>query len=188
MDKLTNKISDLSSVPVYANKFNELIDEITDVNPSAGTMKADVISEYTSAAGVTVDGVLIKDSGITAAQGLAAATGYNAPIIPIAAQNAITTSGTNQAIAITNYLTTMTSTGTGNKVSIVATGVVKGQLKKIKYAAEGAGGDTIVLTPSVTTGFATITFNAVNDYVIIMFNGTYWVCIETSGATVAAGV
>lgn len=75
MDKLTNKISDLSSVPVYANKFNELIDEITDVNPSAGTMKADVISEYTSAAGVTVDGVLLKDGTVSMSTQILAAAG-----------------------------------------------------------------------------------------------------------------
>ena len=74
MDKITNKISDLSTVPVYAAQLNELIDEVTDVNPSAGTMKANTISEYTSGSGVTADGVLLKDGMVSmATQTLAAA-------------------------------------------------------------------------------------------------------------------
>jgi hypothetical protein len=75
MDKLTNKISDLSSVPVYADKFNTLVDEVTDVNPSAGTMKANTISEYTSGSGVTVDSVLLKDGMVSMATQTLAATG-----------------------------------------------------------------------------------------------------------------
>lgn len=45
--------------------LNELIDDIETVIPTPGTLKADTIAEYTSGSGVTVDGVLLKDSGLT---------------------------------------------------------------------------------------------------------------------------
>lgn len=149
------------------------------------TLNTDIINGSTTNAGVTIEGVSVKNSGITSPQGLIATTGYIAGIIPFGQPDALTTSGTNQAVSITKYSTVLTSTGTADKISIVATGVINGQLKKLKYGAEGAGGDTIVLTPSVTTGFATCTFNAVNDYVVLMFNGTYWQVIENSGCTIA---
>lgn len=149
------------------------------------TLNTDIINGSTTNAGVTIEGVSVKNSGITSPQGLIATTGYIAGIIPFGQPDALTTSGTNQAVSITKYSTVLTSTGTADKISIVATGVINGQLKKLKYGAEGAGGDTIVLTPSVTTGFSTCTFNAVNDYVVLMFNGTYWQVIENSGCTIA---
>jgi hypothetical protein len=64
MNKITNKVSDLSSQIVYADDLNTLIDEVINVNPSAGTMKANTVSEYTSGSGVTVDGVLLKDYAV----------------------------------------------------------------------------------------------------------------------------
>lgn len=48
MDKLTNKISDLSSVPVYANKFNELIEELE------GT----ITPSYITTGGITSTGTI----------------------------------------------------------------------------------------------------------------------------------
>jgi hypothetical protein len=181
----------VSSIPTTLN--TDIINESTTnagvtiegVLVKDSAVSVDTINEKTSTHGVIVDGVTLKDSGITSPQGLIATTGYIAGIIPFGQPDALTTSGTNQAVSITKYSTVLTSTGTADKISIVATGVINGQLKKLKYGAEGAGGDTIVLTPSVTTGFATCTFNAVNDYVVLMFNGTYWQVIENSGCTIA---
>lgn len=76
MDILTNKISALSSVPVYADKFNELVEEVTAINPSTNTLKANIISEATSASGVTVDSVLLKDGMVSMATQTLAAAGY----------------------------------------------------------------------------------------------------------------
>jgi len=107
--------------------------------------------------------------------------GYWAGFMPIAVQEAKSGPG---AISIATYYTALTTTGTGDALTL-ATGKVIGQLKKIKYVAEGAGADTAVLTPSVTTGFSTCTFNAVGDYAVFAYNGTYWVCIENFGCTLA---
>lgn len=52
--------------PVYSKQFNALVDVVSELEPSDGTLVADTISESTSAAGVTVDGVLLKDNAVTA--------------------------------------------------------------------------------------------------------------------------
>lgn len=145
----------------------------------AGGLGADTIAERTLTAGVTVDGALIKDGGVSNAGATIFAGFY-----PIAAEQALSTSGTPAAVNVTSYHTKLTSTGTGDAVTL-AVGSVPGQMKKVTYVAEGAGGDTVILTPSVTTGFATATFNAVGDFVVFIFNGTYWSVIENSGATIA---
>ena len=41
MNKLTNKVSDLSSVPVYADKLNELIDEVNAISESSFDLVVD---------------------------------------------------------------------------------------------------------------------------------------------------
>ena len=179
----------LQNTMVKAGDFNSLVDDVATIEAaitSAETVTyTDSIIEKTSGHGVIIEGVTLKDSQVTSPSGFITATGYLAAIIPNGAQQAITASGTNTAVNLTSYYAAVTSTGTGNKISIAATGAFIGQLKKIKYVAEGAGADTVVLTPSVTTGFATCTFNAVNDYVTLQFNGTYWVVIENSGCTLA---
>jgi len=49
------------AVPAYLDYVNEQVDIINEVNPTAGTLVADIISESTSDTGVTIGGVLIKD-------------------------------------------------------------------------------------------------------------------------------
>ena len=137
------------------------------------------IAEQVVDNGVTVDSVLLKDGGVSNAGATIFAGFY-----PIAAEQALSTSGTPAAVNVTAYHTKLTSTGTGDAVTL-AVGSLPGQMKKVTYVAEGAGGDTVILTPSVTTGLATATFNAVGDFVVFIFNGTYWSVIENSGATIA---
>ncbi len=88
------------------------------------------------------------------------------------------------AVNLTSYHTQFTSSGTGDALTM-AIGTIKGQTKKVSYIAEGAGGDTGILTPSVTTGFASCTFNSVGDYAVFVFNGAYWKCIDYVGCTLA---
>jgi hypothetical protein len=72
-----SKVNDSNHLPgtgdgrfkVYSKQFNELVDYVNDTVGTPGTVEADIISEETAAAGVTVDGVLIKDGGITLASG-----------------------------------------------------------------------------------------------------------------------
>lgn len=88
------------------------------------------------------------------------------------------------AANITTYQTKYTSTGAGDVVTLAdATRI--GHLKKISYVAEGAGGDTCVVTPTNLEGFTTATLAAVGDYVLLMWNGANWLVIENVGATLA---
>lgn len=130
----------------------------------------DVISEQTSTVGVTVDGVLLKDGGVSA-------NSMFAGFYPIGAEQALSGPG---AINLTSYNTKFTSTGTGDALTL-ADGSQIGQKKKVMYVAEGAGGDTGVLT---LTGYTSITFNAINDYVILIWNGAAWFALESVGVTI----
>lgn len=88
------------------------------------------------------------------------------------------------AITITEYQTHFTSTGGGDALTLaVATHI--GHEKKITYVAEGAGADTGVITPAAVVGYATVTLNAVGDYVVFFWTGAAWAIKEYVGATVA---
>lgn len=93
-----------------------------------------------------------------------------APLIPIAAQQALSGAG---AINVTTFYTAWTTTG--SDAGTLADGVVKGQLKKIKLIVDGGDG---TLTPANLSGGTSITFADVGDYAILAFNGTAWVVIE----------
>lgn len=136
------------------------------------SLATDTITESTAAAGVTVDGLLIKDSGISANSMFGA-------FYPTAAQNNIA-AGTGGAISVANYLTTI-NTDAGGDAFTVAAGTQKGQMKKILLVADGGGDATITLT-----GYTSIVMGDAADYVIMMWNGAAWFVVENSGATVNA--
>lgn len=77
--------------------INYIIDNMNLVVTSLGTIKADTISEYTAAAGVTVDGVLIKDNAITVNG--AAFTGIE--VSGVTTTGMTITNATNTQLAIT---------------------------------------------------------------------------------------
>lgn len=90
MDKITNKISDLSAVPVYAAQFNELIDEVTTNAASAATAQAavDVLEANNATTGSTTSSVTDTKKvlvNLTAANLLGM---YATPIAVIAAPGA----------------------------------------------------------------------------------------------------
>jgi len=99
----------------------------------------------------------------------------------VAASSALSGPG---AIGLTSYQTRFTSTATGNALTL-ADGTKIGQLKKVSYVAEGAGGDTGVITPVNGEGFTTATLNAVGDYIVFMWNGANWLPIDYVGVTLA---
>ncbi len=91
--------------------------------------------------------------------------------IPIATQQNLSGAG---AINVTSYYTAWTTTGAN--AGTLADGVVKGQLKKIQMVTDAGDG---TLTPSHLSGGTTITFADIGDYVILYFNGTSWVMLES---------
>lgn len=92
------------------------------------------------------------------------------PVIPIAAQQALSGAG---AVNITSYYTAWTTTGAN--AGTLANGAQKGQLKKIQLIVDGGDG---TLTPTSLSGGTTITFADAGDFAVLCWNGTAWVAIE----------
>lgn len=93
---------------------------------------------------------------------------------PATAQQAMTTAG---AVSVASYYTTVnTTTGSGH-ASTLASGSIKGQLKKVQLIVDG--GD-LVLTVAKMVGGNTITFADAGDVAVLQWNGDKWVPIELS--------
>lgn len=97
-----------------------------------------------------------------------------APLVPIAAAQALSGSG---AVEITNYYTSWDTTGGG--AGTLADGAQVGQLKKVQLIVDGGDG---TLTPSNLSGGTAITFADAGDYAILMWNGSDWVALELGNA------
>lgn len=96
------------------------------------------------------------------------------PVIPIAAQQALSGPG---AINVTTYYTAWTTTGAD--AGTLANGAQKGQLKKIQLIVDGGDG---TLTPTSLSGGTTITFADAGDFAVLCWNGTAWVAVELGNA------
>jgi hypothetical protein len=105
----------------------------------------------------------------------------NSLYIPATAPQALSGAG---AVNVTTYLTNYTSTGAAQALTLAA-GVRVGQLKKIKHIVDGGSG---VLTPSALVGGTTITFTAVGEFAILLWNGAAWVMIDSGNDVGNAGL
>ena len=83
------------------------------------------------------------------------------------------------AINLTTLVTEITTTGTD--AYTLADGTV-GQLKIISMVADGGNG---TVTPTTFANGTTITFDAVNETVTLVYGATGWVVLALQGATVA---
>lgn len=90
--------------------------------------------------------------------------------IPAGAVQALSGAG---AVNVTSYLTRVTTTGT-NALTL-ANGTRVGQLKKIVQIVDGGDG---TLTPTSASGWTTIVFNDVGDYVLLKWTGLAWIIVE----------
>jgi hypothetical protein len=127
------------------------------------SISTDLISEETAAAGVTIDGVLIKDGGISA-------NDMYAGFFPSTAAQALSGAG---AVNVTAFLTKYTSTG-GAQALTIASGTKVGQRKKVSHVVDGGSG---VLT-GVFVGGTTITFTTVGEFADLIWTGTAWGVLE----------
>lgn len=136
-----------------------------------------------NAGGVATAVAMSGDASIsnTGAVTVAGTSTERVAFIPATAPQALSGAG---AINLTSYQTRFTSTGAGDALTL-ANATRTGLLKKVSYIAEGAGGDTGVITPTTASGFTTVTLNAVGDYVVFMWNGSAWIVVDFVGATVA---
>lgn len=182
---------DLEFGPVRYNATGDIIERYNGsawVEAAIGDFTAeevvtDLISEQTAAAGVTIDGVLLKDGGITVdATGISGATGL-AAFYPDAVQDNIAAAA-GGAISVANYLTTI-NTDAGGDAFTLANGTQTGQMKKILLVTDGGGDGVVTPATAFAGGATTATFNDAADYLILMWNGTAWRVLENSGVTVA---
>jgi hypothetical protein len=129
----------------------------------SGTVSSDVITETTAGSGVTVDGVLLKDGGVSANSMIAG-------FFPTVAAQALSGAG---AVNVTSYLTKFTSTGAAQALTI-ASGTQIGQRKKVSHVVDGGSG---VLT-GVFVGGTTITFTTVGEFADLIWDGSSWAVLE----------
>ena len=135
--------------------------------------------QYSTDEDVTMGSVQLIDGGITLSNGnsINGAGSTIATFMPTATQQTLSGAG---AMNITSYNTRWTTTAAD--AATLANAQQIGQLKKITLVVDGGDG---TLTPANLDGGTTITFNDAGDYVVLIWNGTDWVVIENSGATVA---
>jgi len=134
----------------------------------ADSLSTNTITELTAASGVTIDGLLVKDAGLSA-------NSMFAGFMPVAASQALSGAG---AVNVTSYLTRYTSTGAAQALTM-AVGTQIGQMKKICHVADGGSG---VLTVTSLSGGTTITFTTVGECALLMWNGTNWYVLELSNS------
>lgn len=172
----------LSSMQNYLNLKTYIEDVIEDSDAAltlagtytfSGTIKTNTITERTAASGVTVDGVLLKDGGVSA-------NSMFAGFYPTTAAQALSGAG---ACNVTSYLTNYTSTG-GAQALTLASGTQIGQRKKILHITDGGSG---VLT-AVFVGGTTITFTSVGEFADLMWTGAAWAVLELGNTATPATV
>jgi hypothetical protein len=139
----------------------------------ATSLSTDTIAEATAAAGVTIDGALIKDGGISA-------NSMYAAFYPTAAAQALSGAG---AVNVTSFLTKFTSTGAAQALTI-ASGTQIGQRKKVYHVVDGGSG---VLT-GVFVGGTTITFTTAGEIAELMWTGASWAVLELTNTTAGGAV
>lgn len=107
------QLARLSDLDIFVNTINTLIDENTAKETATIT---DLINESTSGAGVTVDGVLIKDGGITLVKGtvtqgnsVTTTVILNAPTGIITSFSATTPNAGSFEFTVTNAFSLLTS-------------------------------------------------------------------------------
>lgn len=83
-----------------------------------------------------------------------------------------TTSSGAGAVGITGSIHEITTTGTGDALTL-ADGT-EGQRLTVAYVAEAAGGDTAVVTPTNLAGGTTVTFNNIGDLGTFTFTAGTW--------------
>lgn len=144
----------------------------------AVAMSGDVAINNTGVTTVLgVNGFAVNTAGIQNT-----AQTFTGTFMPLGAPEAQSGPG---ALDPSSYQTQFTSTGAGDALSL-ADGTIRGQLKKVSYIAEGGAGDTGIITPTTPLGFATVTLNAIGDYVVFMWlNGLGWRIVDSVGVTVA---
>jgi hypothetical protein len=190
-NKLSKKVLTLekpalgSYEPTLAPKSNP--NSFSHPNDPVKELALDTVTEFTVGNGVKVDGVTLKDNEVfcNVIETISISSPSNPNLIAgffrAVAQDNIT-AGTGGAISLNTYLTTVNTDAGGDAFTLADASQV-GQLKKILLVVDGGG--NAVITPTSLSGGTTITMGDAADFVVLIWTGAEWVCIENSGCTIA---
>jgi hypothetical protein len=183
-DKCCPDASDAETWPVRYNSGDEVYERFDGTNWVA------IPDDVNLDGDVTIDGNLVVNEELdvtgpldvagvvtVSTDGIRNGADIFAGFYPSGVQQALSGAG---AINVTSYHTAWTTTGAN--AGTLANGTVAGQLKKITMVVDAGDG---TLTPTSLSGGTTITFNDAGDFVELIWNGTAWVVIQNSGATIA---
>jgi len=84
------------------------------------------------------------------------------------------------AVDITNAFTSLTTTGASQALTLA-----NGTVVEIKIISHAVDGGSAILTPTTPLGFATITFTAAGDSVMLVYTSAGWAIIGSRGVTIA---
>ena len=171
-------------------------DVVDDSTTKFTSLNVDTINESTSANGVVVDGVKLKDTGVEAdtvssktTNGDLTLSGNGTGVVvvnnPLSVAGILKLTGTPQtltgagAVNLTTFSTLLVTTG-ANALTLAAGD--EGQFKFIRMKTDGGDG---TLTVTNLQGGTTITFNDAGDFVFLFYQDAKWHIIVNSGCTVA---
>jgi hypothetical protein len=184
-DQSADSLLITDSTPISFGDGGDVLLQFDATNLAFTTAVADTGAVVYGSDGAGVDVILYGDTAsqsitwdqsaddliMTSAVRIVGAGSTVVPVIPIAAQQALTGAG---AANITSYYTALTNTGAD--AITLADGAQVGQLKKIQMIVDPGTDST--LTPTNLSGGTTITFADVGDYAILCWDGSNWVAIE----------
>lgn len=153
-DQIDVKIAGADDFQFTANTFTSL---------SGSTIATNTIAETTAASGVTIDGALVKDGGISA-------NSMFAGFFPTTAAQSLSGAG---ACNITSFLTKYTSTGAAQALTLAA-GSQIGQRKKISHVVDGGSG----IVTATYVGGTTLTFTTLGEFADLIWTGAAWGVLE----------
>lgn len=165
----TTSVATLSATTL-AVSGNSAITGNETVGGTLGVTGATTLSSTLAVTGAsTLTGLLTANGDVLLGSGKV--LGFGAP-------QALSGAG---ACNVTTVATLFTSTGSAQALTL-ADGTRAGQIKFVAHVVDGGSG---VLTPTTKTGFTTVTFTAVNDWVALIWSGSAWFVLAYGGATIA---
>lgn len=150
-----NNIDDRS--PVYAKKFNELVDVILELEGSDGVLTLDTINEKTAGSGVTIDSALLKDgAGLFTAK-----SGYNTGAGGTVTQATSITTGVEVNKVAGNVITVSSTLAAGAEATFQVTNstVASTDVVIANLGSTSSAGTPVVFVTAVADGSFDITIS-----------------------------
>ena len=154
---------------------------LLSLEQNTGTGTAGSVALYINATGTNVEAIKVDAGTVTFDETLTVTGGYAGTFIG-ATITATTGAG---AVAVTGTSHEVTTSGTGDALTL-ANGTA-GQKLSVVYVAEGAGGDTAIITPTTLAGGGTITLTDLGDSCDLEYHTTGgWYVLGLGGAAAVA--